>query len=456
MSERDTKSLMTRFAGERWAMEPGYLKTFIAELSKLAAGVTEGGAASGSSDPLFSRTGATALIAITGVILRDVPGWIKEWFDVCDVNDIGAALSEALGDPSIDSIMLRVDSPGGTVSGIEDLCDRIFAARDVKPICAHVDDLAASGAYWLASQAQRVTAVRTASVGSIGCYTVLYDQSGYADQIGVKVRVVRSGPFKGTGVPGAEITDPELVPFQEAVDAITEIFVGAVARGRGMDVESVRELATGRSWMAEAAAALGLIDGVETVESALAGGPPSDIVAGGDQYPEQADSEHKETEMNEEVLTLESLRRDHGDFVEAIAEEARIAERERIIKIHQVAGNFADMGATATDQVAKGRTPEEAAMIFAAVHGARRSQQIEDLEKEVPADVEQGDVDSEDVQAKKAKKAGESQTPKEAWDSDEALRAEFNDDFEAYKAFEHAEKKGLVKVYKGARDGEGE
>ena len=95
--------------------------------------------------------------------------------------------------------MLHVDSPGGHVAGVQALADTIFQARKLKPLHAHIEDLGASAAYWLASQANTVTANSTAEVGSIGTMAVVHDSSGAAAKAGIKVYVVSSAPAAGIG-----------------------------------------------------------------------------------------------------------------------------------------------------------------------------------------------------------------------------------------------------------------
>jgi signal peptide peptidase SppA len=177
-------------------------------------------------------------------------------------------IRHARTNPDVRGVMLRIDSPGGTVAGTQDLADEIAALRAAKPVAAYVEDLCASAAYWLASQAETVSANR-GLVGSIGTYAVVQDLSGMAAKEGIKVHVVRAGKFKGAGVAGTEVTSDQLAEHQRIVDALNADFLDAVAKGRGRSRAWVDELADGRVHPAATAQELGLIDHVESFESAM-------------------------------------------------------------------------------------------------------------------------------------------------------------------------------------------
>ena len=172
-------------------------------------------------------------------------------------------------DDSIAGVMLKIFSPGGTVSGNQDLAQDVVALAKMKPVHAFIEDLGASAAYWIASQCGRISTNATGMVGSIGTFAVITDSSGAAEQLGLKVHVVRAGDFKGAGQPGTEITKEHLKEFQRNVDALNEHFLAAVQSGRGMSAKQVKELADGRVHVGEEAVKLGLADAVSTFDQAL-------------------------------------------------------------------------------------------------------------------------------------------------------------------------------------------
>lgn len=179
------------------------------------------------------------------------------------------AIRNAANDDSVSGILLRIDSPGGTAAGTADLADDIKSARAHKPVYAYIEDLGASAAFWIASQADKVYSNRTAIVGSIGTYAVLYDMSQMAENEGVKVHVIRAGEFKGAGEPGTEITQQQLDEFQSRVEEINEHFVRGVSAGRKMSLARTRELADGRVHIGQRAVELGLIDGIQSLDETI-------------------------------------------------------------------------------------------------------------------------------------------------------------------------------------------
>jgi len=178
-------------------------------------------------------------------------------------------IRNAVNDPAVHSILMWIDSPGGTVSGTSDLAADIAAAAAVKPTVTHADDLMASAAFWAGSQASKVFANSTALVGSIGTYMVIEDSSGMAAMDGVKVHVVRAGDFKGMGVPGTEVTAEQLADSQRIINDLNAQFLQGVASGRRMSLPQVQQLADGRVHVAAEAQKLGLIDGVQSFDATL-------------------------------------------------------------------------------------------------------------------------------------------------------------------------------------------
>ncbi|MCZ6875535.1 MAG: S49 family peptidase, partial [bacterium] len=182
------------------------------------------------------------------------------------------AVLYAVADDSVSAIMLKIDSPGGHVAGVQSLADTVFRARKSKAIHAHIDDLAASAAYWIGSQANTITANSTAEIGSIGTIAVVHDLSGAASAEGIKVHVITSRgaeTHKGAGVPGTEVTDVQLEELQQRVDDINAFFLRSVRRGRLLIGGKLDAVADGRVHIAGEAKKLGLIDQVMSFDAAL-------------------------------------------------------------------------------------------------------------------------------------------------------------------------------------------
>ncbi len=230
--------------------------------------------------------GDVAVVQIVGTLtkygssLSDFPGTIR----------MRHTLRQIAQDRTARSVVLRIDSPGGTVAGIGDLAQEIKWLSDRgKPVVAFCEDTACSAAYWLASQADKVLANDTALVGSIGAYLVLEDTSAAAAARGVKVFVVSTGPYKGAGEPGTAITDDHVDHFQRLITGLNQEFLRAVGSGRHLADDRVRTLATGEMWVGAGALSVGLIDAVGVYDDAVGlareladkrGPRPSDIAEG--------------------------------------------------------------------------------------------------------------------------------------------------------------------------------
>ncbi len=213
----------------------------------------------------YELVGNIAVVPIRGTLMKHESSFSRGTGTVNARRKIRAALN----DPDVRSILLHIESPGGTAAGTKELADEVHAARQQKTVWAYAEDLCCSAAYWIASQAEQIFANAPALVGSIGTYMVIHDFARLFDDAGVKTHVIRAGDFKGAGTMGTEITEAQLGEFQRVVNQINDFFLSGVARGRGLNQKRVKELADGRVQMAADAKDLGLIDGVQTLDQTL-------------------------------------------------------------------------------------------------------------------------------------------------------------------------------------------
>ncbi len=221
-------------------------------------------------DRLYFRNSSaprTAVVPIHGMILKGAPAWLRSF--AVDPLLIAQGVEEAVADDDIDDVLLMVDSPGGVVDGLTEAGERIFRQRNQKPIMAQVDGMAASAAYYLASQADRIYLPTMDRVGSIGVRAFFFDTSKLAEDIGLKPILVDTGEYKSIGAPGVPVTDAQIAQIRQEVDTYFEDFLGAVARGRAMPMERVREVADGRMFFGRDAVALGLADKIQTAREGL-------------------------------------------------------------------------------------------------------------------------------------------------------------------------------------------
>lgn len=194
----------------------------------------------------------------------------SSWFYGTSTVQVRRDLNVAANDSDVAGIMLNIDSPGGYVSGTDDLAQDIRSIRKSKPVWAAIDDLGASAAYWVASQADRITANSpTAMIGSIGTFQTIPDVSAAMAGAGIKVHLIATGPLKGLGAFGTKVSDDQLSHVQGLVDAVQEIFDAAVMKGRGLNAKQLDGVRHGGVMPARVAQQKGLIDAVQPRERTL-------------------------------------------------------------------------------------------------------------------------------------------------------------------------------------------
>lgn len=208
---------------------------------------------------------SVAVIELNGTLMKQQPS-------IGGTSTIQARrhLRTAVTDSKVSAILLGIDSPGGTVAGTEDLAAAVQAANRVKPVWSLVNDLCASAAYWVGSQAAAMFAnAKTALIGSIGTLMVVYDASGMAEREGVKVLAFKTGPLKGAGVFGTPVTDEQSANFQATVEKLQQQFDAGVMAGRGMTAAQLKSVRTGGVFTATEALSLKLIDGIKSSDQVL-------------------------------------------------------------------------------------------------------------------------------------------------------------------------------------------
>ena len=269
-----TRATLKAILETPWALLP-------AHLSLLVEGVRAGAIdAPGPSQNGATRAGSVSIIPIHGVIEHRAD-WLLELFGGTSLDGLRASLRAELADPTVRAIILDIDSPGGTVSGTTELAAEIRAARGgEKPIIAVANTLAASAAYWIASQADEIVATPSAQVGSVGVYAVHQEASRMLDEMGITTTVISAGPHKTEGNEFEPLTDEARAAIQERVDASYAQFLADVAAGRRTTTAEVEaQYGGGRVLTATQARAAGMIDRVATLDATIqrvvrvAGGP---------------------------------------------------------------------------------------------------------------------------------------------------------------------------------------
>lgn len=178
------------------------------------------------------------------------------------------AIRQAAADSTVSGILLRIDSPGGTVAGTADLAADVRAARGSKPVWAQIEDTGASAAYWVASQASQVWAnAETAMVGSIGTMIRVLESAGTPDANGLREVVFATGPYKAIGA--KPMTEDEAGVVQALADALQVPFDAAVKKGRRLTDAQLAAVRTGQVWTAPEALRRKLIDGIRSTDETL-------------------------------------------------------------------------------------------------------------------------------------------------------------------------------------------
>jgi capsid assembly protease len=213
---------------------------------------------------------AIGVLPILGSIVQR-GSMFTEASGTASTDTIGRQFNDMLKSEQVGTILLEVDSPGGTVNGINDLADKIQQARGIKPIVAIANEEAASAAYWLASAASEIVVTRSGNVGSIGAYAMHIDQSALNESLGVKPRYIAYGRYKTEGNPDEPLSDEAEAEIRKRVNRYGVMFEEAIAANRGVTLATVREsYGQGRMLDADAAKKAGMVDRVESFEAVIA------------------------------------------------------------------------------------------------------------------------------------------------------------------------------------------
>jgi signal peptide peptidase SppA len=265
------------------------------------------------------RAGAVGVIQIRGAISQH-PN-TTESGDFASTEDIAYQLRALMADPEVSSILLDIDSPGGTTYGVSELANEIRSARATKPIVAVANSVAASAAYWIASAADQVYVTPGGMVGSIGVYWVHFDFSESFAADGIKPTILYSGEHKVDGNPYQPLGEDVKTRIQSQIAETYDMFIADVAKGRGVPASTVRDgYGQGDILSAKEAKAAGMVDGIYTYEQAVQkaatlrpvsdSGPAAaalNIDFNADELP-QADPEGEHEENKGEPAALARLR----------------------------------------------------------------------------------------------------------------------------------------------------
>ena len=281
--------------------------------------------------------GPVAVIEIFGALAHrpyaDWAGWIQGY------QDVATQLDAALKDRSVKAVVLSIDSPGGMADGCAQLAEQISSARAIKPIHACVNDLAASAGYWIASAAEKISATKTARVGSIGVRALHLDISKALAETGYTVTEIYAGERKIDGTPYAPLSDEARAAIQSSVDYTYGLFVSAVAANRRLDKSAVTATQAAM-YDPTQAKRLGLIDAIEdpdTVISSLAqrygGRAPTQRAAARISRSSTMTDDPNRYQADGPLITQAQVDAARAEGHQDGSKEGRKAERERLAAV---------------------------------------------------------------------------------------------------------------------------
>lgn len=337
-----------------------------------------------------------ALIPMRGVIaprmnmMTEISGGTSAELLVRDVRT-------AMADPSVDALMLMVDSPGGAVAGTQAATNAIASLRGQKPIGAYAEDLMASAAYWIGSAADPGAmwiASDTTQVGSIGVVATHTDMSRREEALGIRTTEIVAGRYKRVASEHGPLTETGLATIQSQVDHIYAAFVADVARNRGVSVERVlSSMADGRIFLGREAITAGLVDGMATLEAAMQ--QLKDRAAVGKRTSVAKQNRGASMTPHEIAATFAA---EHPEAAALLRAEGSEGERARVaaVREHEMPG----YEALVAEMVADGKTsgPEAAMRVLAAVK-ADANRIGAERRADAPAPIRQADPVENDAAA---------------------------------------------------------
>jgi len=262
--------------GAVWAIHRPKLDAILAFLDTKASGgsvdatLVERMAADNRSRGKAVVSRSVAVLPLLGTITQR-SDMITEFSGGTSTDRWGREFDALVNDPEVGSIVLDVDSPGGTIYGVPELAAKVFAARGTKPIIAVANSFMASAAYWIGTAADEVVVTPSGDVGSIGVLAIHANRAGQYEQEGVEFEVITYGAHKAEEIDTGPLGDETRAEIQRRVDDDGKVFEAAVAKHRGVPVKTVHgSFGQGRVYGAEEAVRKNMADRVATLDETVA------------------------------------------------------------------------------------------------------------------------------------------------------------------------------------------
>lgn len=220
------------------------------------------------SGSFLAQNEKVLVLYVTGVIGLDDGG---AFTSALTQDDLLSQIDQATNDPSIQAVVVRVDSPGGGVVASNELHHALTELRGAgKPLVVSMGSTAASGGYYIATAADEIYANADTFTGSLGVIITLFNYGEAFDNLGLQQTSITSGDFKDIGSPVEPLTPEDQAILQEIVDQAYDGFVDVIVEGRNLPREEVVTLADGRIYTGQQAMELGLVDELGNLDAAIA------------------------------------------------------------------------------------------------------------------------------------------------------------------------------------------
>jgi ClpP class serine protease len=435
-----------------WAIRPDAMEQFMADV----AGFERTPGQPMEKTRTVTLHGSVAVVPVTGILLP-YANWFSDYVGWATVGQLALDLQQAVANPDVTAIVLMCDSPGGVVTGISDLAKQILEARSAKPVVAMVQGMACSAAYWLASAASEVVTSDTGVSGSIGT-VVSYPvrDSQYSVEL-----VSKKSPKKRPN-PKTESGKAQIIA---ELDAITDVFIGDVARHRGVTSQTVEaDFGQGDVFVGQYGVTAGLADRVGTLDALLT------ELQTGQKLAKPAVNKPKSITINRDernasmdwmTITAADIEKNRADLVMGLTQKATAEATQKGFEDGKAAGltEGKALGATAERDRIQGvmgaglpghddlikqmafdgkSTPGDAALAVNKAERETSASKLANIQLNSPPPVE---PESDTPQATKP---GTPDAWKAEWEKSVALQKEM--DCEGYVAFKQAEANGQAKI----------
>jgi len=204
-------------------------------------------------------TNKILIVPIKGAISTSDSGFLI-FGQEANVPFILSCLEKAEKDSSVKAVMLEINSPGGTVIGSSNVADKVKEVKKHKPVVAFINEVGASGAYWIASTADKIIAEPFSITGSIGVTSSYLEYAGLLSRYNITYQRLVTGEFKDIATPYKELTELEKNVLLKKLNIIHEEFVNVVGENRGLTESQKRQVGNGLFYLGKEALDLGLVD----------------------------------------------------------------------------------------------------------------------------------------------------------------------------------------------------